>query len=260
MEVFEHLSYIFENYPEERSLESYVFVQNIQKRVQLLRVPMSDENYLALSLTPAVSEGDQNKYLFVTIHTARPKNKLNLKKLSLLDEVYALASAVENIKYEGWRKFFEKVFPQSSRKKSKLDRLPKLGSNELNEEWRRVELNVNDLKIEHHSIQVENMIEKSGLNEMSFEEIEEGFQEYLKENKWEHLVLFKTNNLFFVISITKYKSFLCGITTGNPLNYIKFKDYSFIMRLKDLITVSKYFLDQYPLIKDLINKYQKFQS
>jgi len=68
----------------------------------------------------------------------------------------------------------------------------------------------------------------------------------------EHFTLFKTSNLYLVLSVTKYGGYTFGITTGNPKNYIKFKNYDYITQAINLIKVFKYLLKIYPNVKNYI--------
>ncbi|MEM3795154.1 MAG: hypothetical protein QW429_04705 [Thermoprotei archaeon] len=80
-------------------------------RTELVRLPVSPNNFLGLGLRLVrPTHSDSGCTLFVTLHTAHPKNRLNLKHVSYIDEVYALALSALNMKHPAFKTFFEKHF------------------------------------------------------------------------------------------------------------------------------------------------------
>jgi len=250
MEIFERVSKIAQNI-------RLIIPSELDEvtRIPLIRVPIDETNFLGISLTVAPPKSDFTKSFFITFHTVRPKNRINLKKFNMVDEMYCLLNNILNLKYIGWKEFFAKNF-KSLDIKSKLSKISLshlVFDIEEGLEWNKINIDPQQLeKLMFEDIQAQDLLKYVGLEGMTYEEIEKELSELLKEGKWEHFTLFKTNNLYLVLSVTKYGGYTFGITTGNPKNYIKFKNYDYITQAINLIKVFKYFLKIYPNVKNYI--------
>jgi hypothetical protein len=254
MEIFERISKIAQN------IDSIISEKlDTVMRIPLIRIPIDETNFLGISLTLAPLKSGSSKSFFITFHTVRPKNRINLKKFNMIDEMYCLLKNILNLKYTGWKEFFVKNFKSLDKSldiKSKLSkiRLPHLVFDiEEGLEWNKINIDSQQLeKLVFEDIEAQDLLKYSGLESMTHEEIEKALSEFLKESKWEHFALFKTNNLYLVLSVTKYGGYTFGITTGNPMNYLKFKNYDYIDQAINLIKIFKYLLEKYPTIKNFI--------
>jgi hypothetical protein len=228
------------------------------RRIPLMRVPINDSNYLGISLTVVPSELDFSKLFFITFHTVRPQNRINLKKYYMVDEMYGLLKNILELKYTGWQEFFLKHFKPLDIK-SKLSRIKfehQVFDIEEGLEWNKIDIKLRELRnLKFEEVEVQNLIKQEELENMTCEEIEEELKKYLNKTKWEHFTLFKTENLYFILSITKHGTFTFGITTGNPKNYLKFKNYAYVETLFNLIEIFKYLLEKHPKVKDFIINY-----
>jgi hypothetical protein len=250
MEIFERISKIAQN------IDSIIPEKLDEvKRIPLIRIPIADTNFLGISLTVAPPKSDSTKSFFITFHTVRPKNRINLKKFNMVDEMYCLLNNILNLKYTGWKEFFLKNFKSLDikNKLSKISLSHLVFDIEEDLEWNKTNIDLQQLEnVVFEDIEVKDNLKFAGLESITCEEIEKTLSEYLKEEKWEHFIPLYTNNLCLALSVTKYGGYTFGITTGNPKNYIKFKNYDYITQAINLIKVFKYLLERYPNVKNYI--------
>ena len=85
MEIFERVSKIAQNI-------RLIIPSKLDEviRIPLIRIPIDETNFLGISLTVAPPKSYSTKSFFITFHTVRPKNRINLKKFNMVDEMYCL--------------------------------------------------------------------------------------------------------------------------------------------------------------------------
>jgi hypothetical protein len=179
----------------------------------------------------------------------------------LVDEMHALLKNMLELKYTGWLEYFMKYFKPTSSMESKFSKL-KLQSQvfniEENLEWNKINIDLQEIEnLKFEDVDVQNILKQTGLENMTLEEIEEELNRHIKEGKWIHFVLFKTENLYLTLSITKYGNYVFGITTGNPINYLKLKNYDYVGILYNLIKIFKYLMEKHPIVRNTIINYIK---
>lgn len=231
------------------------------RREQLLRYNITPTNYLGISLTVAPlrrkltfnrekTSEEEKCALFITLHTVRPSNRINLKHVSQLDEIYVLAKYALNMKHDVLRKFFEKHFPSETYKltlkQNPFDKIKLYSiSSKEDVQFNRVELEVDESELSYRASMsdVEDIFGEHVKN-ISYDELEQLPSYYL--NKWEHFVLFKTKSVYFVLSVTKHGSFVFGFTLGGtPKNYLKLKEYARLNHVLKIINAFKYLLSDH---------------
>lgn len=268
---YERLEYFAKNYPTKYDIlkmieESCITINRNNKilKEELLKLHISPTNFLGIGLTMApLRQQESGCILFVTIHTARPTNRLNLKHIDQLSEVYCLARYAQNMPHIGFREFFEKYFPPPKNKEHSLLNRLKLSTlkkeNTKEAEWKKLEIDPTTLKYDKNC-EIQDIITQENLGDLSLQDIESELGNYLNEGRWDHFGLFRSNNVNFVLSVTKFNSYCFGFTTEKPTNYLKLKQYSLLSSICNLIACFENLLKTHPHIYQAITEYQNLQT
>jgi hypothetical protein len=268
-QVYERVSWLARRHSERSGFQAYLeglaatASSGKVVREELLKIFVSPTNFLCASLTLAPPRRGAKAPLFVTLHTARPKNRVNLKSVNQLDEVYALASAAQSIRHEGFRQFFQKHFggnlEGSESKKLQALSLTRLqwrtGQHSIQEEgWTKIDVNPEGAYEPH--VEVEDLASKE-VPDLGFEQLEQELGQSLNKGAWEHYALYRTRTLMLVLSVTKYGTYTYGFTPGaTPTNMLKFKDISLLVPLITLVSTFRATLKTHPDLERAIVDYQ----
>ncbi|MEM3656786.1 MAG: hypothetical protein QXP58_09785 [Thermoprotei archaeon] len=270
--LYERFTYLTQKYPTETD-----FIEMLKNecskigekpiiRIPLLKLEVSPINFLGVSLIMAplrkAPAAEPNLCaLFSTVHTAHPPNRINLKHISQLEELNALAFYAQNMPHKGFKQFFERNFGETQKETPTISKLsmPKIQASIIHgkeeSEWKPFEISAPQTNT--HTPHEIHDIAMRELGELSYEQLNAELLEILKEKHWNHYALFHTQNLFFVLSTTKHESFIFGFMTGGtPKNYLKLRKLSLLTHLCDLLDGFHKMTQKHPHIYQAISKYQ----
>ncbi|MEM3800108.1 MAG: hypothetical protein QXH56_08460, partial [Thermoprotei archaeon] len=270
--LYERLEHYAKKYPTKtdfkRMLESICSSTQTNRpfTIELVRLNVSPTNFLGLSLKLVPhTQSDSGCTLFVSLHTARPQNKLNLKHVSYIEEVYALARSALNMRHPAFKTFFEKHFGPTNHPAINLGPHPPRTIDQLSimslslmdqEGWKKVDPASTTTDIDPHTT-VEDLASNI-LPDVTADTIETELGAILSERRWQHYTLLRTTNLLFVLSTNRYGEYTFGFSTGGkPKNYLKLKQYSLLEALCELLAYSINALRRHPHIYEAIAEYQQ---